>query len=1074
MTQRPSGISEVLPLGPLQEGLLFHHALTGADGDVYALQCRVALHGRIDTARLRRAARALLQRYPNLRAGFAHEGLDQPVQFVPADVDVAWEETRAEGDPAAAAEPLAERELAHRFDLAAPPLLRFLLVRGYTEHVLVVTAHHILLDGWSLPLLITELCTLYAADGDTAALPPAPSYRDYLAWLARLDRDAAADAWRTALADLPGPCLVAPGRSGTARPPRRTTRVLPAALGARLRDAARAHRVTPNTVFQAAWAIALATRTGSTDVVFGQPVSGRTPDVPGSEAMIGLFTNTLPVRVRLGVAETAAALLRRIHTEQAALVDHHALGLSAVQRAAGTATLFDTLLVVENFPVDRSRHAADHAGMRVTGVTVRDATHYPLVLVVLPEEDITLCVDYDPDQFSAADAEAVLDLVVRVLTQLVDDSERPLCAFDLLGDAERAALAAHNATRHPLAEHTLTALVDAAAHTHADRVALIADGIRLTYREVHDRAGRLAALLAGRGVAPGDVVAVALPRSADLVIALLGVLRAGAAYLPLDVDHPPARLAAMVERARAGTVVTCQGALPRLGDRLPGTVVVDDAATRDRLAGLEPLPTRDVHPDQLAYTIFTSGSTGEPKGVGVAHRAIANRLQWMQHTYRLTPEDRVAQKTPVGFDVSVWEFFWPLITGATLVVARPGGHRDPAYLAALFAEHKVTVCHFVPSLLRVFLNEPTARRATALRQVIVSGEALDADLARAWARTLPQARLDNLYGPTEAAVDVTSHPVCGAGTEPVRDPVPIGRPVWNTELYVLDSSLRPLPTGAVGELYLGGVQLARGYVGRPGMTASRFVANPFGPPGSRLYRTGDLVRRRADGAVEYLGRVDDQVKINGVRVEPGEVEAVLRAQPGVADAAVAARPAPAGGLRLVGYLVPDGSPPDVDEVRRGLADRLPAAWVPAAFVVVDALPLTVNGKLRRDALPDPDPGPVSRRAPRTPLEHALCAAFAEVLGMAEVSADADFFALGGDSVSSLRLVGRLVREGIHLTVRDVFTYRTPERLADAVPTTPPSEAEPPASEETPEEDDFSDLITPDEFAELAQTWREQD
>ncbi|KUP96817.1 non-ribosomal peptide synthetase [Thermobifida cellulosilytica] len=1072
MTQDNTAISEVLPLSPLQEGLLFHHALTGEAGDVYAVQCRITLHGRLDRDRLRRAAQALLRRYPNLRAGFAHEGLDQPVQFVPADAEAEWRQTGPDGHGVAAtAARVAERELARGFDLAAPPLLRFALVADDTEHVLVVTAHHILLDGWSLPLLVDELCALYAVDGDPAALPPAPAYRDHLAWLARLDRTAAEAAWRRALAGLPGPCLVAPDRPVGARPPRRLVRPLGAALSERLRRTARAHRVTPNTLFQAAWAVALAARTGGDDVVFGQPVSGRSPEVAGSESMIGLFTNTLPVRVRLEARETAAALLRRIHAEQADLVDHHALGLAAVQRAAGAAALFDTLLVVESFPLDRSRHAADHAGLRVADVEVRDATHYPLALVALPEEEIVLRLDHDPDRIAEEDAAALLDLVVRVLTQLADTPERPLSALDLLGERERAALAEHNATARPLSAATLTALLDTAAAAHAERTAVVADDARLTYRELHDRAGRIAALLAADGVGAGDVVAVALPRSADLVAALLGVLRAGAAYLPLDLDHPPARLAAMAGRARAAATLTCRSALPHLGEDLPGTVVLDDPGVRARLAGSAPAATADVHPDQLAYVIFTSGSTGEPKGVGVAHRAVANRLQWMQHAYRLTPDDRVAHKTPVGFDVSVWELFWPLTVGATMVVARPGGHRDPAYLAALFDEQQVSVCHFVPSLLRAFLDEPTAGRAACLRRVVVSGEALDADLARAFARTLPDTCLENLYGPTEAAVDVTHHPVVGPHAGPVGETVPIGRPVWNTELHVLDAALRPLPAGAVGELYLGGVQLARGYVGRPDLTAARFVANPFGPPGSRLYRTGDLVRRRHDGAVEYLGRTDDQVKINGVRLEPGEVEAALRARPGVADAAVAVRSAPAGGVRLVGYVVPDGTPPAAADLRAALAETLPPALVPAVFVHLDALPLSVNGKLDRAALPDPDPEePQEGRAPRTPAETALCTAFAEVLGLERVAADADFFALGGDSVSSLRLVGRLVRDGIELTVRDVFTHRTPERLARAARPAAPPEPQP----EEPTGGEFADLMSPDEFADLARNWREQD
>ncbi|MFD3687476.1 amino acid adenylation domain-containing protein [Nocardiopsis sp. NPDC058631] len=1113
MTQENTGaIADVLPLGPLQEGLLFHHALTGGDADVYGIQVRLELHGDADPARLRRSAAALLDRHPNLRAGFAHEELDRPVQFVPADTDLDWDSTDLTalhaGERAGVEERTAAAELDRGFDLAAPPLIRFhALGTGPARTVLLVTAHHVLLDGWSLPLLARDLLRLYAADGDAAALPPAPRYRDHLAWVGRLDHGAARRAWRTALTGLTGPTLVAraadggaagvPGEVGTpaaARTaPDRVERVLGAGAGGGLRALAATAGVSVNTVLQAAWALTLAVHTGRTDVVFGQPVSGRSPQLPGSQDMIGLFTNTLPIRVRLDPAESVSDLLTRLRMEQADLLDHQWTGLAEIQREAGHGTLFDTLLVVENYPFDPDAAGAG-AGLRVGGLRVRDATHYPAALAVLPDEgpdrDTLLRLDHLPDSLSADTAHRLLDLFGHLLDQACLDPARPVSALDPLTAEQHATLNRHNDTTHPTAHTSLSTLLAEAETAHPDRVAVVDGDRELTHRELHADAARLAALLAEHGAGPETVVAVALPRGADLVTALLAAVRTGASYLPLDLDHPPARLADMAARAGAAVLVTTSGAHSGLCAGI-APLLLDAPETAARLSAAEPLPWAGVHPEQLVYTIFTSGSTGTPKGVGVSHRALANRLEWTQGAYGLTPEDRVAQKTPVGFDVSVWEFFWPLAVGAAIVTARPGGHRDPAYLAALFAEQRVTVCHFVPSMLRLFLDEPAAAGAAALRLVIASGEALDGLLARDFARVL-DARLENLYGPTEAAVDVTSHlavtpfpadafdpttlPGDARSTTAPTDPVPIGTPVWNTALHVLDPWLRPVPPGTAGELHLGGVQLARGYTGRPGLTAERFTADPFGPPGARLYRTGDLVRRRADGTVVYLGRSDDQVKVNGVRVEPGEVEAALSRLDGVSAAAVTVHTGPGGTARLTGYAVPaPGHTPDPADLRAHLAGALPAAMVPTVVVLLERLPLSVNGKLDRAALPAPEaPAPERGRPPRTGAEKVLCTAVADVLDLPEAAADADFFALGGDSITSVRLVGRALAEGLEITVRDVFALRTPEALAAHTESAPQAPPDPPDGPAPARGEEFADLLDAGDMDQLQRMWNSQD
>ncbi|WP_370962896.1 non-ribosomal peptide synthase/polyketide synthase [Amycolatopsis sp. cg9] len=585
----------------------------------------------------------------------------------------------------------------------------------------------------------------------------------------------------------------------------------------------------------------------------------------------------------------------------------------------------------------------------------------------------------------------------------------------------RQLLAAWNDTTTdvPEAGRTLTRLLAEQAARTPDATALVFEGGTLTYRELHERAARLANLLVERGVGPGVLTGVCADRSLELVIALLGVLKAGGAYVPLDPDYPADRLAYMVADSAAPVVLT----QTRHANLFDAETILLDAVDLTAYPAAAPEPATSTK--DLAYAIYTSGSTGRPKGVLVPHEGIVNRLAWTQAEYGLTPDDRVLQKTPSSFDVSVWEFFWPLLTGATLVVARPGGHRDPAYLAGLIRAERITTVHFVPSMLQAFLLDPAAATCTGLRRVLCSGEALPAELQARFFATLPGVELHNLYGPTEASVDVT-YWACGPG----QTSVPIGRPVWNTRTYVLDARLEPVAPGEAGELYLAGIQLARGYHGRPGLTSERFVASPF-EPGERMYRTGDLARWDETGALHYLGRTDHQVKIRGLRVELGEIEAVLDRQPGVGGSCVLAREDREGDQRLVGYLVPDGSP-DLGALRAALAEHLPEYMVPAAFVVLEELPLTPSGKLDRKALPAPDwAAPRTGRAPRTPREAALCTLFSEVLGVEGVGIDDGFLALGGHSLLAAKLVsGIRATLGVEAAIGDVFRAPTPAGLAE--------------------------------------------
>ncbi|MFH8978767.1 amino acid adenylation domain-containing protein, partial [Streptomyces sp. NPDC017890] len=1054
------GLEDVLPLSPLQDGFLYHALYDARDTDVYTAQLVLDLEGPLDASVLREAWTALLRRHANLRAGFVHDdATGAPVQVVVRDPELPWRTVDLTGTPATEQavrrDRVAEEEQSARFDLSRPPLLRLALVRlGKERHSLVLTPHHILLDGWSMPVLLREMFALYASRGSADRLPAVTPYGDYLAWLAVQDRDGARAAWAAELAGLDEPTLLAPGAAGApTAEPGHVTLDLPSGTVAALHRLTREAGLTVNTLVQGAWAVLLSRTTGRDDVVFGATVAGRPPEVAGVESMVGLFINTLPVRVALDPRATVLETLTALQSGQSSLMAHQHLGLSEVTRLSGHPVLFDTLVVFENYPVDRESFAppAGARGPRLSGVRGRDATHYPLSLIVTQGADdgaLTLRLGYQRAHFDHAAVTALADRLGLLLREFSAGPGRRLAALDVLRDEERdRVLTRWNDTAVPVAPATLPGLFAAQAARTPDAPAVVHDTRRLTYAGLAARACALAGRLRRAGAGPETRVAVAVPRSADLVVALLAVLETGAAYVPVDPGLPAERVALLLaDTGPAALLVTgavaARSALPT-GDT---PVLVVDAADDDGARGSDPAsasaPASAPDPRNPAYVLHTSGSTGRPKGVAVSHEAVVNRLLWMQDAYRLTAGDRVLHKTPTGFDVSVWELFWPLITGAALVVARPDGHRDAAYLAELIRTEGVTTAHFVPSMLGAFLDEPAAAGCTRLRRVVCSGEELPADLAARFHTVLPGVRLHNLYGPTEAAVDVT-HWDCEPGTP---GPVPIGRPVWNTRVYVLDAALRPVPPGATGELYLAGVQLARGYHGRPALTAERFVADPFGPDGAkgtggRMYRTGDLARWRADGTLEYLGRADQQVKVRGVRIEPGEVEAVLRAHPGVARAAVVVRSDGRGEARLIAYAVPAADPAGVlapvgPALLRGhLADLLPEYMVPSAVVTLPDLPLTVNGKLDRKALPEPSfAAPGGGHPPRDAGERLLCELFAEVLGVERVGPGDSFFELGGHSLLAVRLLGRIrsaASPGTSpaLGIRSLFDAPTPEALA---------------------------------------------
>nr|WP_280382815.1 non-ribosomal peptide synthetase [Nocardia wallacei] len=1033
---------DVWPLSTLQSGLLFHAMLTQSTFDVYTIQAVVNLGGTLDTARLRVAAQAVLQRYPNLRTAFVADLEGTSVQVVLERVEVPWREVDLTGVPAdqrqAELERLIAEDRATHFDLSAPPLLRYTVYRTEADQwQLVITTHHILLDGWSMPLLMRDLLVLYAVRGDGSALPRPSSYRTYLGWLAGRDKQESLDTWQRALAGVDEPTQLAP----------QTTLDETYEIGKRVVeiDAERTRRlkrlcaelgITMNTLVQAAWGVLVGRMTGRDDVVFGATVSGRPAELPGIESMVGLFINTLPVRVRIDDHATVAELLTGLQGAQADLLDHHYVGLPEIQRVAGIGAQFDSLLVFESYPVDKDAIAATSSidGMSVLDAGIRDDTHYPMTVMVTADTTVVLQLKHLLSRFTADEVETLATRLLRIVDELLADPKGRVADIDVLGNAERDRILVEcNDTRREVPAELLLDGYRRAVAAHPDRVAVVYEGAELTYREFDERVNRLARHLISLGVGSESLVALGIRRSLDLVVGMYAVLTAGGAYVPLDPDHPAERIAYVLETAQPVCV------LSRTVDEVPvpeGIEVLHLDALE--LSGLDASPVRPgellrpVRDENPAYVIFTSGSTGRPKGVAVSHFAIQNQITWMLDEYSLGIDDVYLQKTATVFDVSLWGYFMPLRVGAKLVVATPDGHRDPAYLAQTIAAQGVTFTDFVPSLLAVFASELTPGSVPTLRTVFAAGEALPPETVAAL-RAVSDAAVHNVYGPTEAAVTVTHWPVSGAE----RRTVPIGLPQWNTRLYVLDSRLRPVPAGVAGELYLAGDQLARGYAARPDLTADRFIANPFGT-GERMYRTGDLVVWRevdGQGALEYVGRTDFQVKVRGYRIELGEIDAALTAHPDIDFAVTLGRKTDAGADILVSYVraVAEHTV-DVPQVTEFLSGRLPEYMVPTAIVVLDKIPVTAVGKLDRAALPDPELGSHEFRAPTSDIEATIAEVVAEVLGLERVGVDDSFFALGGDSILSIQLVSRAKARGVVFSPRDVFERRTVAGLAEIATT----------------------------------------
>ncbi|MFL9875106.1 non-ribosomal peptide synthetase [Paraburkholderia megapolitana] len=1049
----PASVEEAYPLTSLQTGMVYHNQHAAEDAalyhDVFSYRFGVP---QWNEAKLRAVLDALARKHPVLRTSFDFQRFDEPLQLVHADshvpltvIDLSMhDDTEQERQLAAFIE--AERKTTFALDTA--PLLRvFIHLRGASDIQYTLSFHHAILDGWSVASLNTELFQAYLAllaSGQTSlALTP----------LARSPR-VAVESERSALASqehrdfwrdyLDGhsfsalPPSDAPASRTAARPELRVA--VEEKVRARLRELANRLGVPMRSVLLSAHLRVLSMLAGKTDVTTGLVSNVRQEQADG-EKVLGLFLNTLPLRQTLEPASWASLIQQTFRTELAVIQYRH-YPYFQLQLDNDRAPLYEVAFNYVNFHVYETLEK--DAGFAAHGGSGFEATNFALsVNFADTSSELLLDIRLDATRLSATQGERILGYYAAVLEAIATDEHADHSVGDFLSDAEREqVLVAWNDTDVPYPQGAcIHELFEAQVASQPDAVALVVEQQHVSYRELNERANRLAHHLRTLGIGPDTRVAICVERSVEMMVALLAVLKAGGAYVPLDADYPEERLSFMLEDAAPSAVLTQHAVRQRLGallDAQAGVPVLElDGPSRpweQQQTHNLPATQTELRRTHLAYVIYTSGSTGRPKGVMNEHGAVVNRLQWMQQTYRLAADDVVLQKTPFSFDVSVWEFFWPLLAGARIVMASPQGHKDPAYLKSLIQAQRVTTLHFVPSMLEVFLAQGDAGQCGSLRRVFCSGEALSGALIRRFKTQLRATPLLNLYGPTEAAVDVTAW-ACDE-----HAPVPsIGKPIANTRIYLLNGAGRPVPVGVAGELHIAGVQVARGYLNRPELTVQRFVDDPFSDvPGARMYKTGDLARYLPDGNIEYLGRNDDQVKIRGFRIELGEIEARLAQHAAVGEAVVMAREDGAGDRRLVAYYTLGAAssqthePIGVEELRAHLAETLPEYMVPAAYVHLEHLPLTPNGKLSRKALPAPDSDAYVRReyeAPRTGIEQTLAAIWSQILKVERIGRHDNFFELGGHSLLMVSLIERMRATGLRADIRTLFSAPTLAELA---------------------------------------------
>jgi amino acid adenylation domain-containing protein len=977
-----------------------------------------------------------------LRSRVVWDGVNEPLQVVHRQVTVptAHDDWRhlSKADQELQRQRLLAADRVAGMDLTTAPLMRLVIVRCSDDEVLLLwTSHHVLVDGWSSAAVYAEVFQQYMAivAGRGPELVVRRPFRDYLHWLSAQDRGQAQEYWRGVLSGIDSPTPLPYDRAPVEAHRTESSQSVPVELAvqesSRLHRMAKRNGLTVNSIVQGAWALLLSRYSGQRDVVFGTTVSGRPAELPGVEEMIGMFINTIPTRVHVPDRQNVVSWLQELQTAQVEARRFDFVSLTQLQTFSGVPNginLFDSIVVFENYPIDNS--SAEN-GMYVHDAQVVDTTNFPLTLCAYLDYQLRLQLGYDPTLFDAATIERMVGHLEMLLNGIAEDLNRPLAEVPMLTDTERLqVLKAWNDTDHVIPAGTVPSLFAEQVRRAPDVTAVISDDAELSYAELDMRANRLAHRLVRLGVGPECSVGVLMERSVDLVVAELAIAKAGGAYVPLDVRAPVSRMRLLLAETAALVLVTDRTWETIAREIHSADVILVDADLSLLDEPADP-PVMQPHPDNLVYVMYTSGSTGTPKGVAVRHRDVVALA--FDRRFTGGGHERVLLHSPLAFDASTYELWVPLLNGGQVVIAPPGD-LDVDILRRLITEHGVTGLFLTTGLFRIIAQESPECLAGAC-EVWTGGEIVPAAAIRQVLETCPGLVVVDVYGPTETTTYATERGMSTADAVPDR--VPIGRPLDNMRVYVLDRHLRPVPPGVPGELFIAGAGLARGYLSRPGLTAERFVANPFGDPGSRMYRTGDVVRWISAGELEFIGRADEQVKIRGFRIELGEIEALLRQHIDIGETVVLARQDQPGAKRLVAYVVPTSAEAvDMAGLRAHLATVLPDYMVPSAFVTLDKLPLNPNGKLDRKALPAPELGAVTSVgyvAPRTETEQLLADIWTQVLGVKQIGVEDDFLELGGDSLRSMRLTSRArTAFDVVLTPRDVLTVRTVSALAELV------------------------------------------
>ncbi|MEH6979171.1 amino acid adenylation domain-containing protein, partial [Bacillus pseudomycoides] len=1033
-------VIDIYGLSPLQKGILFHTLYDQDDEHSfsYIVQVGFLLGGRLDVATFEKAWEYVIHRHEILRSVFVWEEVEKPLQAVYQRLPFTirredWSALSC-GEREKKLHQFLNDDRRKGFSLDEAPLMRITAIKETEEETRIIwTHHHILLDGWSVSLIFGEVMGVYLKmiKGEAFDLPKSLPYKKYIQWINKQDRSKAEKFWTEELKGFHAPTPLAMERSdqGQEKGYGESVYQLSEELTETLQEWVRNSQLTLNTLIQGAWAYLMSRYSGESDIVFGVTSSGRPTELAGAEKMVGLFINTLPTRIHVKNDTSVVDWLRKIQIKEMerrqyeynSLVDIQ--GWSEVPRSS---TLFHTLYVFENYPIQGERNA----DLRLLEVQSAEQTNYPLTLIAMPGKEFTLKLMYDRHHFDEETIHRIQDHLSQTLIQMTKSSDSKLSEITHLTMEEQVQLLEKwNDTQVEYSsESMIHTLFEQQVEKTPEAIAVIYENEKLTYRELNERANQLAHYLQKRSVGPESLVGVYMERSPKMMIALLGVLKSGGAYVPLDPTYPENRLRYILEDARIEVLVT-QEKLEKIGISEQIEIICMD---QDRIAIEQEEPivcTSSVAGKNLAYVMYTSGSTGNPKGVMIEHHSVINYLEWMQHQYPLSEKDVVLQKTPFSFDVSVWELFWGISVGACVSFLPPGGEKDPSIIAEVIEKHQITVVQFVPSMLSVFLDHfdhiDLKLKCSSVRHVFSGGEELSPGVVRRFQQHWDQSgqvKLTNFYGPTEATIYVNAF-----DCQPHQEFVSIGNPIQNIQLYVLDQNQRLQSIGIEGELYIGGAGLARGYLNRPDLTAERFVPHPF-QLGERLYRTGDSVRYLTDGNLEFIGRMDHQVKVRGFRIELGEIEATLERHSSIKEAVVLVREDRPGDQRLVAYVISDGN---IQNWRAYLQDQLPNYMVPAHLVELEYFPLTPNGKIDRKALPAPEGQPMGEFnvLPRTPSEELIASVWSQVLGIENIGIQDSFFERGGHSLLVTQVVSRLQEAfRIKIPLRELFKYDTVEAL----------------------------------------------